>query len=683
MSDDKLPVAGDFLEAKRVAMIGATAGARDAWSYNARMTRSLLRSSFDDVVLISRREPMILGRKAHGHISEVPGDDGDLCVVVVPHDVLPATVADCAQAGWRRVLAITGQLEASDRKAIREIVPSSARLWGPNCTGFISLETNRRVMASDYEPVNRQGRRRIAVAGQSGGALNNMATMAQGFGLNISHIMSTGEEMDVGIEDLLAYLAQSRSTDGVVIFVEQARHPEALLEALDACAASEIPVMVLKIGRTQKAVAAAETHSGALVGDADEFDALVRQRRGIICESFREVAGVAAVTVHSRRRPGRRVAFFTSSGGTGALVCDLAERHGLRFAELSPASSEVIRGLALSEIDSINPFDSAVAGGTPKSLPQYLDAVTVDEGIDTTMLLHGGDVYGELITDQLESHMPSAKTLLAVWPGAPANLRERLLDTGIAVLDDPAESCRWLGLAAGPAYLSDEEPHRPDGAANPSASIYLDYGEASRLLRKSGIDAPRQWYVESPGDLDGMVAATDRFPVFVKATAMSGHKALAGGVRGGIRSPAELKEVAAELMAGHGRLVIEEEAPPGIEVMVAVHDGPLGGIILIGLGGAYADAFGKQVVLPASSDAQTVASAVAGSPVASVLAARSGRDSLAAALTNISVAAIELVKLCRAEGLASVEINPLIVSVTRAVACDVKIDLSEQRTESP
>jgi acyl-CoA synthetase (NDP forming) len=674
MPNDKLPAAGDFLEARRVAMIGATAGARDAWSYNARMTRSLLRSSFDDVVLISRRESTIHGRRAHSHIGEVPGDEGDLCVVVVPHEILPATVEDCARAGWNRVLAITGQLNPADREAIREIVPSDARLWGPNCTGFIALETNRRVMASDYEPANRPGRRRIAVAGQSGGALNNMAMMAQGFGLNISHIMSTGEEMDVSIEDLLVYLAHSRSTDGVVIFVEQARHPEALLEGLDACVSHEIPVVVLKIGRTRKAGAAAETHSGALVGDADEFDAHIRQHGGIICESFREVAGVAAVTVHSRRRCGRRVAFFTTSGGTGALICDLAERNGLRFADLSPASSDLIRGLALSDVDSINPFDSALAGGTPKSLPQYLDAVAVDEGVDTTMLLHGGDVYGELITDQLESHTPSAKTLLAVWPGAPADLRDRLLDAGIVVLDDPGESCRWLGMAAKYNHLSDEVLHPSDGVVGPSTSTYLDYREASRLLRKSGIDAPRQWYVDSPEELDDAVAATDSFPVFVKAASMSGHKALAGGVQRGIRSRADLHEATATLMAKHGPAVIEEEAPPGIELMVAVHNGPLGGVVLIGLGGAYADAFGKQVVLPASSDAPTIGRAVAGSPIASVLAARLGGESLAPVLAKVAMAATELMELCRAERMASVEINPLIVSARRAVACDIKVE---------
>jgi acyl-CoA synthetase (NDP forming) len=681
MSNDTPPVAGDFLEAKRVAMIGATAGVRDSWSYNARMTRSLLRSSFDDVVLISRREAVIHGRKAHNHISDVPGGEGDLCVVVVPHEILPATVADCAQAGWCRVLAITGQLDADDRKAIRAIVPSSARLWGPNCTGFVSVETNRRVMASDYEPVNRQGRRRIAVAGQSGGALNNIAVMAQSFGLNVSHVMSTGEELDLGIEDLLDHLAHSRSTDGVVLFVEQARRPEAFLQALDACAASEIPVMVLKIGRTRKAGAAAETHSGALVGDADEFDALVRQHGGIICDSFRELAGVASVSVHSHRGPGRRVAFFTSSGGTGALICDLAERHGLRFADLSPASSEVIGGLARSAIDSVNPFDSAVAGGTPKSLPQYLDAVTVDDNVDTMMLLHGGDVYGDLIADQLENHMASAKTLLAVWPGAPAKLRERLLDVGIAVLDDPGESCRWVGLAAGPASLSDEKPHLLVAAPDPSAAIHLDYGEASRLLRKSGIDSPLQRYVESHGELDGVVAATDRFPLFVKATSISGHKAITGGVRGGIRSHSELTEAAVKIMAKHGPIVIEEEAPPGVEVLLAVHDGPLGGIVVIGLGGAYADAFGKQVVLPARSDARTVAGAVAKSPIASVLAAWLGRDNLPEALIRVGVAATELGELCRVEGLASIEVNPLIVSVTRAVACDVKVGLRERQQE--
>ena len=214
------------------------------------MTRSLLGSSFDEVVLVSRRETMVLGRRAYEHISEVPGGPGDLCVVVVPHSVLAQTVADCANSGWSRVLAITGQLNTADREALRNVVPSRVRLWGPNCTGFIATKSNRRVMASDYRPAHRPGRRQLAVVGQSGGALGNIAGMGERFGLSISHIMSSGEEIDVGIEDMLGYLAYAGVTDTVIAFVEQARQPAAFLAALDDCVAAALPVIVIKVGRS-------------------------------------------------------------------------------------------------------------------------------------------------------------------------------------------------------------------------------------------------------------------------------------------------------------------------------------------------------------------------------------------------------------------------------------------------
>ncbi len=141
-----------FLEARRVALIGATSGERDMGSYNARMTRSLLASDFDEVVLVSRRESEIAGRRTVPAIGDYGGEPGDLCVLVVPQGVLVATVDGCISAGWSRFLVITGQVEPANRETLGSMTPGVARIWGPNCTGFFVTQSNRRVMASDFEP---------------------------------------------------------------------------------------------------------------------------------------------------------------------------------------------------------------------------------------------------------------------------------------------------------------------------------------------------------------------------------------------------------------------------------------------------------------------------------------------------------------------------------------------------
>jgi succinyl-CoA synthetase beta subunit len=170
------------------------------------------------------------------------------------------------------------------------------------------------------------------------------------------------------------------------------------------------------------------------------------------------------------------------------------------------------------------------------------------------------------------------------------------------------------------------------------------------------------------------VVSVDRYPVVVKADAMSGHKALSGGVARGVRSLRELRDEARRMLDTFGTVVIEEEAPGGIEMIIAVHDGPFGGIILVGLGGPYAESFGKQTLLTATTDLTLIERAIGGSAVPSVLSAALGRDALAVALRQIAVAASGLVALVKDKQLRSIEINPLIVSRGRSVACDVKAE---------
>jgi acyl-CoA synthetase (NDP forming) len=683
-SDD--PIAG-FLTARRVALIGATGGARDPGSYNARMTRALMASDFDEVVLVSRREPEVVGQPTVPTIGDYDGDPGDLCVVVVPQAVLVATLETGLSAGWSRFLIITGQVQPADRERLRLMTPVPARVWGPNCTGFLVTESNRRVMASDYTPSQNPGRPRVAVFGQSGGALGNIASMAERFGMNVSHILSTGEELDLGCEDILHHLASSRSTDVALVFIEEARRPGAFLSALDECAVADLPVVIIKVGRSARARAAAQSHSGALVGDWDEFRAAVIAHGGIVCSSFREAAGVAAVAATTIGRPrGRQAAIFTSSGGSGALVCDLAEQTGLGISSLSADSVDKLQSLALFGADDVNPFDSAQGGGTPSCLPTYLATVGSDSAVDITMIMHGGSVYDELITGELTKFSTSGKAVLAVWPGIRRHLREQLHNAGVVVLDDPADACEWVARTA--TLPPDEAGAEPEGAAAGGSGSadedpsWLSYHDASALLRRAGVAMPSQWpTVFHPDGIDRVVdGASGHYPVVVKASALRGHKARVGGVTRGVSSAPELRGEIDRILRQFGSATVEEEIPPGIELLVAVIDGPFGGMIVVGLGGALADAIGRELVLSPTSTPDQVVRGIHRSRVGTTLASALGGEAASAAVATTAAVVKTLVELVRSEDLRTVEVNPLIVSSDgRAVACDVKA----QRRSNP
>lgn len=675
-----------FLGARRVALIGASSGARDSWSFNARMTRSLLASSFDEVVLVTRDGDEIAGRATYRSLGEYRnGLAGDLCVLVVPRAQLVTSLESAVEAGWSRFLIITGQLSSDDRHLLSSLTPDTARVWGPNCVGFVVAEGNRRLMASDYTPNLRPGRARIAILSQSGGAVGALATMVEGLGSSVSHLLSVGEEVDVGSDDILHHLATSGDADGVILFVEEARRPERFLAALDACAASGVPVAIVKVGQTQRGRAVAQSHSGALVGDWHDFAAAAVARDVMMCSSLREGAGaMAAATVLRCRGPvGRRIAFFSSSGGSCALACDLAATNGLALAGLTTQTSDTLMELTDHRIEAPNPFDSADGGGTPKTLPTYLDAVGSDPTVDALVLIHGGALYGELIVDELTKERGQRRPTLAVWPGMPAVLRDRLLDDQVLVVDDLGDACRWLSLAADVPDDVELPLQVEDGVetASDDDDRWLSYADGLAVMDRFDIPTASSAVLHNASEIDELLQGGDTpFPVVVKGGNLRGHKARAGGVARNVVEAARLREVAATFIDKFDQAVVERQVPPGVEVLIATRDGAFGSTVTLGIGGVYADVLGNQMTMSLDASEEDFRSAIAGTLVGQVLASTGRPEAARAATADLVTIIGGLRRAMVSELLDTIELNPVIVGEEGVVACDIKARRKTGRT---
>ena len=679
-------VVGDFLGARRVAVIGASSGERDHMSFNARVTKLVLGSEgIDEVVLVSKSSSTIAGHETYGRIADYPGQPGDLCIVIVHHSVLIETIVDAEGAGWTHFIVVTGQLSADEAAELQKLAPSRVRVWGPNCIGFYDVKAKKYLLAGgnhiEFELL--EGRKRVAVVGQSGGALIEIAHLAVESGLCVSHVMSTGSESDVSVEDTLFYLAESGTTDVVIAFVEQARDPKAFLAALDRCAASGVGVVAIKVGRSERSKAAAENHSGALVGDAEEFDAAVTAHGAILCTSSREAAGVASFVANlgpCGEPP--RLAIYTGSGGIGALACDLADELGLGLAQFSEHSLSAFSQIGFAP-EETNPLDGVNVTVTyDEGRRTFLNIAGADPEVDVLVLMHTTNTYGQEFANAI-AERTTDKPVVVVWAGAKPELREMLLDSGCAVFDDAGDALRWLALATGavgarrfsfePAAVVQPSSSDDDAMGAAVESRWQTYHEASDLIRNHGVDAPVQRFLEAGENLDRVVADVSQYPVVVKASSLSGHKAALGGVRRGIEDSDSLQAALADMLPRFGSLVIEEQAPRGVEVLVSLMDGPFGGLVLVGLGGAHADIYGKQAIFSVGESTESIVQGIARSGVGAMLQHHSRRDAGESSILALAEQIGKLGQMIAGGVAASIEINPFIVSEDRAVACDVKL----------
>lgn len=663
-TSESIELVKQFFEVNRACLVGASDGKKNPWSFNARMTRALMTAQLDRLDLVGRVSGVINGHPVVSKVSETDGTGGGLCVLVIRADQVVPTVREALRVGWDRFLIIS-ELGDSERAELAELIPDSARVWGPNCVGYKVSHEGLNFMATDAEYILNPNRGRIALLSQSGGALGSMATLVEEAGLGVSHLLSVGEESDVGIEDVLEYFAATDSTDGVVLFVEEARRPEAFLRALRNCRNRGLPVVIVKVGRSAAAQQAAQDHTGALAGDWEEFAAAVRAHGGIIGQSFRDAVYTTALLVNNGgQRFDGRTAIFTSSGGSGALAADLIEESNLSLSPLDAAAQTV--AMLNTRNATLNPFDSATGGGTPNTLKPYLEALEADPSVGSLMFLTSGGIYGEFIAETLASNLLT-KPIVFVSSDIEDEQRDQLLDGKVLIAPDVADAVTWLSQAALPTGRVGVKSD--DDAEDTSDETWSTYGEGTRLLAEIGVSRPGTRWI-SGND----VAVADpqlSFPVVAKAGNLRGHKARYGGVRTGIHTQEHLRTVLEQMGSKFEELVIEEHAPSGPEILVTATSGTLGGMLVIGFGGKHVDALGDQVIISRSASADDIVHEIRRTPLYTFLESTlASADHGARAIADL---ASQLSSAIDDYNLESIEINPVILTDVEAIACDVKV----------
>ncbi|MFI5844570.1 acetate--CoA ligase family protein [Catenuloplanes sp. NPDC051500] len=587
--------------ASSVAVIGAT---ERPGALGRKPVDYLIRYGYQGRILpVNPRSSQILGLPAYPSVREAPGPV-DLALIMVAADRVPAAVDDCVAAGVPvAIIASSGFAETgAEGAALQAEVVARARagglrLVGPNCIGAVGfrhrvLATFSPLFMAESVPFEPGG---LAVVSQSGALGFGVASLALERGLRPGWVVSTGNDADVTAIEVLRALAEEPECTGLLAYLETVPDVTALREL----AASGKPVALLKSGRSAAGSRAAASHTGALATDDRVLDGALRQYGITRADDVDDLLDIGRAFSGPHRPRGGRIAVVTTSGGSGILAADAIAEQGLTLAPLSEETRRELDGIVPAFGSADNPIDiTATVLSDPTLLDRSLDAVARDDTVDLIIgafcVMAGPDVdkavtaFGR-VADAYGKPVLVARTgadFLA--PDAPARLRA----AGLPEFPSPARAVRAaaaLATAVSGAGAAVPAVPAPDGAVHAVPAADATEPALKRLLAGAGLPVPDGTSVTTASD--AVAAVTARGGVAVLKAVVPGllHKTEAGGVAVGVTAD-RAAEVFARLAALGGTVLVEAQAPDGVEMIVGVRSTPLGNVLTVGAGGIFAEA---------------------------------------------------------------------------------------------
>lgn len=362
--------------------------------------------------------PSVFGLACHASVADLP-EQVDLAVLLVG-DPLPV-IEELAEAKVKFAVAFaSGFAETGDAGAAAQarlaaaVRRSGLRLLGPN-TNLNAFEKFRDDLDGPA----------IALITQSGHQGRPVYTL-QELGIRLSHWAPTGNEADLETSDFISYFAEQPEVGAIACYVEGLKDGRSFLLAADRAARNGVPVVAVKVGRTETGARMAASHTGKLTGADTVVDAAMRQFGVIRVDGLDELQDTAALLARARKPLADGVVVYSISGGTGAHFSDLATEAGLSLPTLSQARQDELHQWIPEYLNVANPVDN---GGHPVGDwrgRKIIDAILADPAVGVLICPITGPfppMSDRLAQDLVDAAEASDKLICVIW-GSPVGTEE-------------------------------------------------------------------------------------------------------------------------------------------------------------------------------------------------------------------------------------------------------------------
>jgi len=608
-----------FLSPKSIAVIGAS---DKEGSVGRAITSNIMKGYKGTVFPISPSRDTVFDQKAYKSVLDVP-EEIDLAVIITKNTIVPTVLEECGQKKIQGAVVITAGFKEVDEEGkkleqqLKDISKKyNLRIIGPNCLGVMNLDPQTMMNSTFLKITPKSGE--IALVSQSGAICAALVEDASAQGIGFSAVISMGNKADMTEIDILKMLAEHEQTKVIVMYLEDMGNGQEFLKVCKQITkknAVKKPVLVLKSGRSPEGAKAAMSHTGALMGSDEIYDALLKQSGAIRVDTMEELFDYATAFSKQPLPVEGDLVIVSNAGGPAIISTDSCSKLGIKMAKIEEIRSKIDAvippwGSSRNPVDIVGDADfnrfenvlnevlqhknvgSVISMCTPSATLDYdklaevivkmskkykktmlASLMGLDEGITNREILAAGDIpyytYAEGSIRAL-----NAMLQFVDWTKAPdGDVTEFKVDMNKArAIFDKVKSEGRTNL------LEDEGREILDayGFPLPESSIATTEDEAVDAANKIGY--PIVMKISSPQIIHKSDAGGVKVNLANDAEVRDGFKAIMENAKK-YDSNAEIKGVLiVEMVKGGKEMIIGSKLEPG-----------MGPVVMLGMGGIYVE----------------------------------------------------------------------------------------------
>ncbi len=606
-----------FLSPKSIAVIGAS---DKRGSVGRAITSNIINGFTGTVFPISPTRETVFYKKAFKSVLDVP-EPIDLAVVITKNTIVPQVLEECGKKKIKGVIVITAGFKEVDEEGkkleqkLKDIAKQyQLKIIGPNCLGVMNLDPKTMMNATFLKITPKSGE--IALISQSGAICAALVEDASAQGIGFSAVISMGNKADQNEIDVLEMLADHDQTKVIVMYLEDMGDGQRFLNICqDITRNKRKPVLVLKSGRSPEGAKAAMSHTGALMGSDEIYEALLKQSGAIRVDTMEELFDYATAFSKQPLPLNGDLVIVSNAGGPAIISTDACSRDGIKMAKIEDIRQKIDAvippwGSSRNPVDIVGDADFNRFNDVLENVLSHKDVGTVITMCTPSATLDYNKL-AEVIVRMSKKHK---KTMLASLMGLDEGIKNREIladgdvpyytyaEGAIRTLKAMLKFVDWINTPEGKITKFEVDKDKVkeifDSVKKEGRTSLLEE-EGLQILRIYGFPLPKSTLAKT--DSDAVKAAKEiGYPVVMKiASPQIIHKSDAGGVKVGLSNDKEVENAFKEIVENAKKydknavikgVLVVEMVKGGKEMIIGSKLEPgFGPVIMLGMGGIYVE----------------------------------------------------------------------------------------------
>ena len=670
-----------FFNPSSIAIIGASSNEKKTGS---RIQRYLVSHGYKGRIFpVNPNRDNIFGLRCYPNLKKI-NEKIDHIFIALDGDKIIEAINDAVSINVKCATILSGGFSESgsegldlEKKILDIANKGNIRVLGPNSIGIINISDSVILSANAMLELPNLKKGGLSVISQSGSLIGALLAHGASRGIGFSKLISVGNEADLSVGEIGKMLVDDVDTDTIILFLETLRNSSEVAEMARLAHKAGKAVITYKLGKSDLGKELAKSHTGAIAGSDEAFNAFIKYNGMSRVEIFETLIEVPNLFKNKVIAKGKRIGIATTTGGGGAMVVESISSSEIEVINPGSSMSTLMKHYNIPYNDS-KLVDLTIAGAKPEVVNDVIKNFMENKNCDLVVMVVGSSAKfrpDQAIEPLLKWANNSKPLVVYVAPDAPEAL-QLLNENGIACFRTP-ESCAE-GIKA---YLNNKSPKIIDNNYE-----QINFNKIKTILKSVKYKNLTEFEALKVFDIMGIKTVRSKivsnilksreltmefgFPLVMKIlSSQIQHKTDTGGVELNITSEADLKNRHKKLCKVFDKLEVEnpdrefllQKMETGISEIILGYrvDELVGPIVVIGSGGVLSEIYDDKSVRIAPVDFKEAKKMI--NEVKSLLTITGYRGLPRADINILAKAIVDMSQLARIEAIKEAEINPVLI----------------------